>query len=575
MLKKVFFLILLIALTIPGISIAKEGGQAERLKASMSKLQVPFIENRGQVHEDVAYYAKTFGGTVFVTKDGRLVYSLPEGSRNKGPLKGNEEGESKPIKGVALYESFVDGTIKGVKGEAPSVTKVSYFKGNDPSKWRSGVNTYSLISLGEVYKGIELKLKAHGNNVEKLFYVKPGSRPEEIRIKLEGVNGIKVNEKGELEISTALGAVTFTKPVAYQEIEGKKVDVEVSYKVIESKGDDKTALYAFNLGNYDKTRELVIDPLLASTFIGGSGYDYGYSIALDSTGNVYVTGRTNSSDYPTTSGAYDRSFNGILDVFISKLNSDLSELLASTFIGGSGYDYGYSIALDSAGNVYVTGYTESYNYPTTSGAYYTSHNGSYDVFVSKLNSDLSELLASTFIGGSYDDGSYSIALDSEGNVYVTGGTYSSNYPTIQGAYNTSHNGGWDVFVSKLNSDLSELLASTFIGGSDFDYGYSIALDSAGNVYVTGGTYSSDYPTTSGAYDTSHNGGWDVFVSRLDANLSTTYTLTVTKEGTGSGMVTSTPAGISCGSDCTEDYPINETVLLTAEPAADSWVNWGG
>ena len=184
----------------------------------------------------------------------------------------------------------------------------------------------------------------------------------------------------------------------------------------------------------------------------------------------YVTGDTYSSDYPTTSGAYDESHNGDGDVFVSKLNSSLSNLLANTFIGGSGNDRGYSIALDGDGNVYITGYTSSSNYPITSDAYDESFNGRSDVFVSKLNSGLTSLLASTFIGGSSDDSGHSIALDGGGNVYVTGYTFSSNYPTTSGAYDESHNGWGDIFVSKLDSSLSSLLASTFIGGGILDYG---------------------------------------------------------------------------------------------------------
>jgi hypothetical protein len=188
--------------------------------------------------------------------------------------------------------------------------------------------------------------------------------------------------------------VKFTKPVAYQKIKGEKKTVDVTYDINEGN------IYGFKVGNYDKKRPLVIDPLLASTFIGGSGYDTAYSIALDGSGNIYVTGKTWSSDYPTTSGAYDESYNSVYDVFISKLDNNLSSLLASTFIGGSGNDTAYSIVLDGTGNVYVTGWTESSDYSTTPGAYDESYNGGdYDVFVSKLDSNLSaegECSVSTF-----------------------------------------------------------------------------------------------------------------------------------------------------------------------------------
>jgi len=485
-------------------AVVKEKDKREILNKAYT-LQIPFIENKGQIKdESVSYYAKTFGGTVFVTKDGKLVYSLPKFEKKE------------KVKGWVIKEGLVGTSISNVKGEEEAVTKVSYFKGKDPSKWERNISTYNLVSLGEVYKGIELKLKAYGKNVEKLFYVKAGANPENIKIKIEGAKSLRINEAGELEVETGLGVIKFTKPSAYQEINGKRVEVAAAYTLL----SNLQYVYSFKVGSYDKKETLIIDPLLASTFIGGSWYDYGYSIALDEGGNVYITGGTSSSHYPTTSGAYDEGYNGGSDVFVSRLNSSLSTLLASTFIGGSGWDYSYCIALDGGGNVYITGKTESSDYPTTSGAYDESFNGYDDVFVSKLNSSLSNLLSSTFIGGSSSDYGYSIALDGDGNVYITGKTGSSSYPTTSGAYDESFNGYKDVFVSKLNSSLSNLLASTFIGGSRYDYGYCIALDGGGNVYITGGTSSSNYPTTSGAYDESFNGDDDVFVSKLNSSLST-------------------------------------------------------
>ncbi|WP_164994947.1 SBBP repeat-containing protein [Candidatus Kuenenia stuttgartiensis] len=336
--------------------------------------------------------------------------------------------------GVAIKETLVGGRVQEITGNEKAVTKVSYFKGTDKSQWKTNISAYDVVSLGEVYDGIELKLKAYGNNVEKLFCVKPDANPEQIQVKLSGVIDLRVNDEGQFVAETELGAVKFTTPVAYQEINGKRVDVNVEYRVGSSEAENKSSKhktcnsklmssnpqsetlnlsptsigdpqleYGFKVASYDKSHDLIIDPLLASTYLGGSGNEYGNSITLDTSGNVYVTGNTYSTDFPTTSGAYDTSYYGgdYADVFVSKLDSGLTSLLASTYLGGSGHDYGNSIALDTSGNVYVTGYTWSTDFPTTSGAYDTSYyGGDYaDVFVSKLDSGLTSLLASTYLGG--------------------------------------------------------------------------------------------------------------------------------------------------------------------------------
>ncbi|MFH1219857.1 MAG: SBBP repeat-containing protein [Candidatus Eisenbacteria bacterium] len=259
--------------------------------------------------------------------------------------------------------------------------------------------------------------------------------------------------------------------------------------------------------------------LLWSTFLGGSSDDWAVSLVLDESGNPVVTGGTESSDFPTTPGAYDTSQNGgDYDVFVAKLSASGGALLWSTFLGGSSDDYGYSLVLDAPGNAVVTGETASSDFPTTPGAYDTSLNGYGDVFVAKLSASGSALLWSTFLGGSDSDVGYSLVLDASGNAVVTGYTWSSDFPTTPGAYDTSFNGGYcDVFVAMLSASGNALLGSTFLGGSSSD-GYwwsSLVLDASGNAVVTGWTYSSDFPTTPGAYDTSFNGGsCDVFVAKL-------------------------------------------------------------
>jgi hypothetical protein len=262
------------------------------------------------------------------------------------------------------------------------------------------------------------------------------------------------------------------------------------------------------------------DSLLWSTFLGTSDDDRGRGLCLDSFGNPVVTGEA-SYDFPTTPGAYDESCNGDLDVFVCKLSFSGDSLLWSTLLGGYTSDVGRALCLDSSGNPIVVGYTESLDFPTTPGAYDESFNGYIDVFVSKLSSSGDSLLWSTFLGGTggygYDCGDmgYGLCLDSSGNPLVVGYTESLDFPTTPQAYDESHNGEIDVFVSKISSSGRSLLHSTFLGGGSYDYGYALCLDSSGNAVVTGYASSPDFPTTPGAYDESFNGYIDVFVSKLE------------------------------------------------------------
>jgi hypothetical protein len=259
--------------------------------------------------------------------------------------------------------------------------------------------------------------------------------------------------------------------------------------------------------------------LIYSTFLGGTGNDQSYGIAVDASSNAYVIGYTASSNFPTTPGAYDTSFNGVYDIFVAKLSPDGAMLGYSTFLGGAADDWGRDIAVDGSGSAYVTGYTASPDFPTTPGAYDTSFNGIHDVVVAKLSPDGKTLEYSSFIGGTEGDYPNGIAVDAGGASYVAGSTRSSDFPTTPGAYDTSFNGGTnDAFVTKLSAEGSTLHYSTFLGGTGADYAYGgVAVDASGCSYVAGGTGSSDFPTTLGAYDTSFNGSMDVFVTKLSAD----------------------------------------------------------
>jgi hypothetical protein len=283
--------------------------------------------------------------------------------------------------------------------------------------------------------------------------------------------------------------------------------------------------YPTTAGAYDTTRDgsdafvTKLNPagsaLAYSTFLGGTSEEQGFGIAVDGAGRAHVTGFTLSLDHPTTARAFDPSFNGNLDAFVTKLNPAGSALVYSTYLGGTSGEQGYGIALGGAGSAYVTGDTSSPEFPTTPRAYDRTHN-ILDAFVTKLNPAGSALAYSTFLGGSSGDIGYGIAVDGAGNAYVTGDTASPDYPTTPGAHDMSPNGGDDAFVTRLNAAGSALFHSTYLGGTDQDFGYSIAVDGAGGAYITGETFSPDYPTTPGAYDQTYNGGFsDAFVTKVD------------------------------------------------------------
>ena len=353
-----------------------------------------------------------------------------------------------------------------------------------------------------------------------------------MRLGYRGAEGLKVGAGGELLVQTSLGVLKDAAPVSYQRIGGERVPVESRYEL---KGDGG---YGFAVGAYDPRYPLVIDPGLDySTFLGGEIIDLGEGIAVDKSGSAYVTGLTQSADYPTTPGAFDTTANGDKDVFVTKLNASGSELVYSTLLGGADFDSGLGIAVDGSGRAYVTGYTESDNYPTTPNAFDTTYNGSRDAFVTKLSASGSALVYSTFLGGTNFDSGEGIAVR-EGRAYVTGITDSSDYATTPGAFDTTFNGTFggtgDAFVTKLNAPGSALAYSTFLGGTNFDSGAGIAVDGEGRAYVTGSTSSPDYPTTRGAFDRTFTGAGNTFVTKLNAS--------------GSALVYSTYLGGSGGGD---------------------------
>ncbi len=473
-------------------------------ESALASKKVPWIKNSGQWSSEVLYVAPTFTGNIIINKAKEIIYALPVDSTSGYVLKERFVGESQ------------NRTPEIPHGEKRNTSLFNYFIGNDPSSWKTNVPAYELLNMGEIWKGVELKLNAHNHNVEKLFYVKPHINPSSIQIIVEGAEQLKVARNGQLAVSTPAGRLLYSAPVAYQWINGKKHLAKAEYQINEEIKNG----YSFLVEDYDPNYELIIDPLLASTFIGDGGNDWGNAIAVDESGNVFITGYTWSDNFPTTAGSYSEPFNGVKDAYVSKFSNDLSTLLVSTFIGGSSWDNGLSITVEATGDVIISGATGSANFPIAGISYDNTYNGgSNDVFVCKLDNDLSSIIASTFIGGGDDDYGYDLTLDQAGNIFVTGRTESTDYPVI-GGFDLNFNGGFeDVFVSKLNNGLSALLASTYIGGSTDEGADAIITDDAGNVFISGFTYSDDFPTAGTPYDSTHNGSGDIFIAKFNNQLS--------------------------------------------------------
>ncbi len=274
----------------------------EAVVAKLADLERGWVKNEGQWDERVLFSAPGYFGTTWITKDGQLVHVA---------VKGKESW--------VISERWVGGKVQTITPEEELPTKVSYFIGNDPSKHKSGLPTYRYVSLGEVWSGIEVKLKATQKTVEKLFYVKPGADPSKIVVEVNGAEGLKLSKDGEIIIQTGLGELKLSKPVAWQEKDGKKLPVEVSYKLI---GKNR---YSFVVTKADPSLPIVIDPILQSTYLGGNGGDEAYALAIHPiTGEVYVAGYTDSTDFPNTSGGAQVSSGGGIDAFVARLTINLT-----------------------------------------------------------------------------------------------------------------------------------------------------------------------------------------------------------------------------------------------------------
>jgi len=486
----------------------------EAVSAKLADLERGWVKNEGQWDQRALFSAPGYFGTTWITKDGELLHVAVK----------KEECKEKacPSKGWVISERWVGGKVQAIKGEEELETKVSYFIGNDPSKHRTGLSTYRYVSLGEVWSGVEVRLKATQKTVEKLFYVKPGADPSKIVVQVDGAEGLKLSKDGEIIIQTGLGELKLSKPMAWQEKDGKQLPVEASYKLI---GKNR---YSFEVAKADPSLTIVIDPILQSTYLGGRGHDRALAIATHpTTGEVYVAGYTFSTNFPNTTDGAQISCSGCssyyIDAFVARLNSNLTSISQSTYLGGSGSDSATALAISSAGDVYVAGETLSTNFPNTSGGAQENNRGWRDAFVARLNSSLTQILQSTYLGGSGTDSAYALAIHpTTGDVYVAGVTFSTNFPRTTGGAQESKRGiySWDAFVARLNSNLTQILQSTYLGGRYDDRALALAIHpTTGDVYVTGWTSSDNFPRTTGGAQGSRGGSLDAFVARLNSNLT--------------------------------------------------------
>ncbi|MGA3326140.1 MAG: SBBP repeat-containing protein [Terriglobia bacterium] len=525
-----------------------------KLVGSFGKLPLSFEANQGQTGGRVRFLARGGGYTIFLTEDEAvLTLESPSQKAKSQRVKVEEPGdeirnlklETGNSKLATRHSSLAAAALAGqrTKDHGPrtmdsvlrmklvganasaAVTgadelpgKSNYFIGNDPKKWRTNVSNYSKVKYQNVYPGVDLVYYGNQRQLEYDFVVAPGANPSAIALDvgagLVPTQGrpqgspLRIADNGDLVVETDGGEVRFHKPLVYQPAinsrqrimdYGQRTPVEGHF-VLQANNQ-----VGFKVAPYDHTRPLIIDPVLVySTYLGGSIADQGNSIAVDSFGYVYVTGWTESADFPTvnplqaTNHAYPNS-----NVFVSKINPTGSALVYSTFLGGTGFseggvnsgDIGYGIAVDPSGNAYVTGMTTSLDFPTFNAFQGQAASGE-DAFVAKLNTTGSALVYSTYLGGSSYDRAWGIAADSSGNAYVIGETSSNDFPTVNALQATNHTYLLDytVFVTKFNPAGSALVYSTYLGGSNEDEGYAIAVDSSGNAYVTGETFSTDFPT---------------------------------------------------------------------------------
>jgi hypothetical protein len=469
-------------------------------------LPLMFEANQGQLSSKVNFIARGPGYHAFLTSEG-MVLSLRGTS---APTRPTDAGVGPSDRAILWFRLLGAAKNSPPVGENQQSGSVNYFVGRNPSKWQRNVPTYAQVRYKNIYRGIDLLYYGNHRQMEYDFEVAPGGDPGQIRFAIEGANHIKIASDGNLLIDTAVGTVRFQPPVLYQVSHGQRVPVQGTY-VLEG-----TSTIRFRVASYDPRNSLIIDPVLTySTYLGGSGNEQIAGIAVDALGNAYVVGSSDSPDFPLNT--FGATASGDSQAFVAKIDASGSKLLFCDYLGGSGPDNGYGLALDAVNNVFVTGSTGSSDFPLVSP--FQQYPGSNNAFLAKISPDGSSLMYSTYFGGNGGDVPVGVAVDANGNAVIAGYTSSTNLP-LANAYQDSvsaNQGGFYGqygFVTKFSSDGSSLLYSTYIGGNSntpsncggypcwgepFSMINGLAIDKDGSAYVAGTTNTYNFPVSAGAY----------------------------------------------------------------------------
>lgn len=485
----------------PGGPTRVDGGE---WTAATMRADLRFEPNVGQAAADAE----------FVARGGDYLISLRR-SEARLAVPSKEHG----LERMDVVRLKLLGTQRSPVGQPlePLASRSHYFRGSDRARWRPHVPHFARVRYANVYPGVDLEYHGNGQQLEFSFVLGAGADPRRIAMTVEGARRLRLDDAGQLILEMPGGMLRLLRPLVYQDVAGGRRRIEAQYVL------RRGHRFGFQLADFDPALPLVIDPVLSySTYLGGTGDDEGFAVAADSSGNMYVTGRTRSTNFPTV-GAVQSVKSSSDDVFVSKFDAS-GALVYSTYLGGTGTDIGRGIAASAAGRAYVTGQTDSQDFPATPGALQTSNNSPFytlDGFVVRLSADGSALDYSTYLGGNGNDQAFGVALDAFENAYVTGFTNSTSFPVIAAFQPTLNGFSPDAFLAKLNSSGNSLIYSTYFGGTSTDYTQSIAVDSTGSAYIAGLTRSDDLPTVSAAQPTP-GGDEDAFVAKFGASGARIY-----------------------------------------------------